>query len=79
MPDFDTTVSIPPMTIHPSSGATLTIDGLTPGGYHVYTFGSAVHLEYRNPAVLAALANPGQAVMLSAATTSSLTLEVPGP
>lgn len=79
VPDFDTTVSIPPMTIHPSSGTTLTIDGLTPGSYHVYTFDSPVHLEYRNPAVVAALANPGQTVALSAATTSSLTLEVPGP
>jgi hypothetical protein len=67
------------MTIHPSSGTMLTIDGLTPGSYHVYTFDSPVHLEYRNPAVVAALANPGQTVALSAATTSSLTLEVPGP
>jgi hypothetical protein len=79
VPDFDTTVSIPPMTMHPSSGTTLTIDGLTPGSYHVYTFDSGVHLEYRNPAVMAALASPGQAVTLSAEAASSLTLEVPGP
>jgi len=78
VPDFDTTVNIPPVNMHPSSGATLTVDGLTPGSYHVYTFDHPVRLEYRNPAALAALATPGQQVTLSAATTSSLMLEVPG-
>jgi hypothetical protein len=77
VPDFDTVQDVPPMTVHPSSGATLTLDGLTPGSYHVYTFDSPVHLEYRNPAVLAALPVAGQQVTLSAGTTGNLTLEVP--
>ncbi len=77
VPDFDTVQDVPPMTVHPSSGATLTLDGLTPGSYHVYTFDSPVHLEYRNPAVMAALSTPGQQVTLSAGTTGNLMLEVP--
>jgi hypothetical protein len=78
VPDFDTTADIPPMNMHPSSGATLAVDGLTPGSYHVYTFTRPVRLEYRNPAALAALPMPGQQVTLSAGTTGSLMLEVPG-
>jgi hypothetical protein len=78
VPDFDTTADIPPMTVHPSSGATLTADGLTPGSYHVYVFDQPVRLEYRNPAVLAALPTPGQQVTLSAGATVNLMLEVPG-
>jgi len=74
VPDFDTVVDIPPMTMHPSSGPTLTLDGLTPGSYHVYTFDSPVHLEYRNPA---ALPSSGQQVTVSSGTTASLTLEAP--
>jgi hypothetical protein len=79
VPDFDTVQDIPPLAVHPSSGATLTVDGLTPGNYHVYTFGSPVRLEYRNRAVLAALPNPGQAVTLAPGGTGSLVLEVPAP
>jgi hypothetical protein len=78
VPDFDTTVDIPPMNMHPSSGATLTVDGLTPGSYHVYTFDRPVRLEYRSPAALAALPTPGEQVTLSAGSTSSLMLEVRG-
>jgi len=78
VPDFDTTTDIPPMTMHPSSGGTLTLDGLTPGSYHVYAFDRPVRLEYRNPALLAALPSPGQAVVLSAGATSNLVLEAPG-
>jgi len=77
VPDFDTVQDIPPMTVHASSGPTLSLDGLAPGSYHVYTFTSPVHLEYRNPAALAALPNPGQVVTISAGNPSSLTLEVP--
>jgi hypothetical protein len=77
VPDFDTTSDIPPMNMHPSSGATLTVDGLTPGNYHVYTFDRPVRLEYRNPAVLEALRTQGQAVTVTAGTTSNLVLEVP--
>jgi hypothetical protein len=77
VPDFDAVQSIPPMTMHPSSGPTLNLDGLTPGSYHVYVFDSPVHLEYRNPTVLAALSNPGQQVTVAAGATASLTLEAP--
>jgi hypothetical protein len=77
VPDFDTAQDIPPMAVHPSSGPTLKVDGLTPGSYHVYIFDSPVHLEYRNPAALAALPNPGQQVALSAGTTANLMLEAP--
>jgi hypothetical protein len=77
VPDFDTTADIPPMNMHPSSGATLNVDGLTPGNYHVYVFNRPVRLEYRNPAALAALSTPGQSVTLSPGATSSLMLEVP--
>ena len=77
VPDFDTTADIPPMTVHPSSGATLIVDGLTPGSYHVYTFDHPVRLEYRNPAVLAALPTPGQQVTLSPGATANLMLEIP--
>lgn len=77
VPDFDTTVDIAPMNMHPSSGATLTVGGLTPGAYHVYTFDRPVRLEYRNPEAIAALPTPGQAVTLTAGTTSNLVLEVP--
>jgi hypothetical protein len=78
VPDFDTTIDIPPMNMHPSSGATLTVDGLTPGSYHIYVFDHSLRLEYRNPAVLAALPTPGQQVTLTAGSTSGLVLEVPG-
>lgn len=77
VPDFDTTQDIPPMTVHPSSGAALNLDSLTPGSYHVYLFDSTVQLEYRNPAVLSALPIPGQQVTLTAGTTANLVLEAP--
>ena len=78
VPDFDTTADIPPMTVHPSSGATLTVAGLTPGSYHVYIFDRPVRLEYRNLAVVAALPTPGQQVTLSPGATANLMLEIPG-
>ena len=77
VPDFDTVVDVPPLTVHPSSGPTLTLDGLTPGSYHIYTFDKPVHLEYRNPAAMAALGVAGQPVTLAAGTASTLILEVP--
>jgi hypothetical protein len=77
VPDFDTVQQIPPMTMHPSSGPTLTLDSLTPGSYHVYVFDSPVHLEYRNAAAMAALPNPGQQVTVAGGTTTSLMLEAP--
>ena len=77
VPDFDTVQDIPPMTMHPSSGPALNLDSLTPGSYHVYTFDTPAHLEYRNPAALAALPNAGQQVTLGAGAPASLVLEVP--
>jgi hypothetical protein len=78
VPDFDSTVDLEPLTLRPSSGATVTIEGLTPGSYHVYTFSNPVALEYRNRDALAALPDPGQAITLSPGTTGSLVLEAPG-
>jgi hypothetical protein len=77
VPDFDTTTDIPPVNMHASSGPTLTMEGLTPGNYHVYIFDRPVRLEYRNPEAIAALPKPGQAVTLTAGTTTNLMLEVP--
>ena len=77
VPDFDTVQNLPPMTMHASSGATLTLDSLTPGSYHVYFFDSPVRLEYRNPAAMASMTNPGQQVTVGAGTTANLVLEAP--
>lgn len=79
VPDFDSTVDLVPVTLRSSSGGTVTLEDLTPGSYHVYAFNAPVRLEYRNPAVLAALPNPGQQVTLSPGAASNLLLEVPGP
>ena len=77
VPDFESTENTVPQTLRPTSGGTVTLEGLTPGSYHVYTFAASVVLEYHNPAALAALPTPGQPVTLSAGTTTSLVLEVP--
>ena len=77
VPDFDSTVDLEPVTLRPTSGASVTVEGLTPGSYRVYTFLSPVALEYRNRAALAALPEPGQAVTLSAGSTGTLMLEAP--
>jgi hypothetical protein len=77
VPDFDTVQDIPPMTMHPSSGPSLTIDGLAPGSYHVYLFDSPVHLEYRSPAAIAALSIQGQQVTVGAGAAANLALEAP--
>jgi hypothetical protein len=76
-PDFESTENSVPQTLRPSSGGTITLEGLTPGSYHVYTFAAPLIVEYHNPAALAALPTPGQAVTLSAGTTTTLVLEVP--
>jgi hypothetical protein len=78
VPDFDTTADIPPVNMHASSGPTLTMEGLTPGNYHVYVFDRPVRLEYRNPEAIKALPKSGQPVTLTAGTTANLVLEVPG-
>ena len=55
----------------------MTVNGLTPGNYHVYTFVGAAQLPYRNRAALAALRVPGQAISLGPGTTGSLVVEAP--
>ena len=75
VPDFDSTEDVVPQTLRPSTGGRVTLTGLTPGNYHVYTFSRPVALEYRNPAVLAAL--PGQAVALAPNADAELSVEVP--
>jgi hypothetical protein len=77
VPDFDSTADIEPLTLRPSSGSSVTLEGLTPGSYHVYTFAAPVALEYRNRAALAALPNPGQEVTLAPQSTGTLVLEAP--
>jgi len=79
VPDFESTENSTPQILRPTSGGTVTLEGLTPGSYHVYTFAVPLVLEYHNPAALAALPTPGQAVTLSAGSTSTLVLEVPAP
>jgi hypothetical protein len=77
VPDFDSTVDIEPLTLRPSSGSSVALEGLTPGSYHVYTFAVPVALEYRSRAALAALPFPGQQVTLSPQSSVSLVLEAP--
>jgi hypothetical protein len=77
VPDFDSTDNVVPQTLRPTSGGTVTLEGLTPGSYHVYNFAAPLVVEYHNPAALAALPTPGQAITLSPGTTGSLVLEVP--
>jgi hypothetical protein len=77
VPDFDSNVDVIPLTLRPSTGGTSTLENLTPGSYHVYTFPAPVPFEYRNPAALASLPNPGQLVTLSPEASSSLALEAP--
>jgi hypothetical protein len=75
VPDFDSTEDVVPQTLRPSTGGKITPTGLTPGNYHVYTFSKPVALEYRNPAVLAAL--HGQPVAVAPSVETDLTVEVP--
>jgi hypothetical protein len=77
VPDFESTENTTPQTLRPSSGGSVTLEGLTPGSYHVYTFAVPLVLEYHNPVALTALPMPGQAITLSPGATSNLVLEVP--
>lgn len=77
VPDFESTENVMPQTLRPSSGGSVTLEALTPGSYHVYTFAAPVVLEYHNPAALSALPTPRQAITLSPGATSNLVLEVP--
>jgi hypothetical protein len=75
VPDFDSTADVEPVTLRPSTGGNITLNGLTPGNYRVYTFAGAVQLAYRNREALASLKNPGQAVTLSPGATGNLVVE----
>ncbi|MFZ0306319.1 MAG: carboxypeptidase-like regulatory domain-containing protein [Terracidiphilus sp.] len=75
IPDFDSTADPQEITLRPSTGGSMTLNGLTPGNYHVYTLEGNASFEYRNPAVLAAL--PSQAVTLSPGATTDLVVQVP--
>jgi hypothetical protein len=77
VPDFDTTEDVEPQTLSPSSESSLTLQQLTPGNYHVYTFTHQVELEYKNPAAMAQLPIRGQPVTLSPGGAANLVLEVP--
>ena len=75
IPDFDSTANVQPVTLRPSTGGSMTLNGLTPGNYHVYALQGNAPFEYRNPAALAA--QPGQAVTLSPGATASVVVQVP--
>jgi hypothetical protein len=75
VPDFDSTQGVVPQTLRISTGGRMTLTGLTPGNYHVFTFDRPVALEYRNAAVLSSL--PSQAVSLEPNAEADLTVEVP--
>ena len=79
VPDFDSTADVDPVTLRASTGGSTTLNGLTPGSYHVYTFVGAVQLAYRSRDALAASANRAQAVTLSPGATGNLVVEAPGP
>jgi Carboxypeptidase regulatory-like domain len=79
VPDFDFTRDLSPVVLRPSVSGTATLNDLTPGNYHVYTFAGDVRLEYRNRAALGALSTPGQAVTLGPGATDTLVLEAPEP
>jgi hypothetical protein len=79
IPDFDSTADVTPVTLRPWLGGTFTLNGLTPGNYHVFVFAEPVELEYRNREAMAQLPQAGQAVTLTPLETASVVLEVPKP
>jgi hypothetical protein len=79
VPDFDFATDVEPVTLRASTGGTATLEDLTPGNYHVYTFAGPMALEYHNREALAALPTPGQAITLSPGATATLVLEAPKP
>jgi hypothetical protein len=78
VPDFESTADVDAIKLRPGTASSVTVDGLTPGSYHVYTFEQPITLEYRNRNVLAALPNQGQQVTLAPGAAANLVLEVPG-
>lgn len=77
VPDFDSTEDVIPQTLHPWAGGNTTLEGLTPGNYHVYVFDKPVALAYHDRAALDALPNTGQAIELTPSANATLMLEVP--
>jgi hypothetical protein len=77
VPDFDSTADVIPQTLRPSDGGKVTLQGLTPGNYHVYAFDQPVALPYHEKAPMDALPNHGQTIELSPGQAASLVLEVP--
>lgn len=77
VPDFDSTEDVVPQTLRLSTGGRITLTGLTPGNYHVFTFDHPIALEYHNPAVLAALHS--QSVTLSPGDETELIVEAGQP
>jgi len=75
IPDFDSTQGVVQQTLRTSTGGRVTLTGLTPGSYHVFTFDRPVALEYRDAQQLARL--PSQAISLEPNTAAELTVEVP--
>jgi hypothetical protein len=75
-PEFSTPVSIAPLTVHASNGQTVSLDGLTPGRYRVYTLRQPVRLEWRDTEAMAALGLRGQEVTVDSAGAAQLVLEV---
>lgn len=78
VPDFDSTTDIEPVTLRSTSGSSITMEGLTPGSYRVFTFASPVALEYRNRQALATLPDTGKQITLSPSAAANLVLEAPG-
>ena len=77
VPDFDTTEDVITQTLRPSTGGKATLEGLTPGNYHIYVFDQPVALAYHDRATLDALPHAGQAVSVGPSANASLVLEVP--
>jgi hypothetical protein len=77
VPDFDSTEDVIPQTLRASTGGKVTLSGLTPGNYHVYTFDRATALAYRNATAMAALGNTGQAITLEPGAKADLVVEAP--
>lgn len=75
VPDFAFTHSLRALTLRPTSGVSATLEGLTPGSYHVYLFAGTHQLAYRDRAALAK--RKGQAVELAPGASAELLLEAP--
>jgi Carboxypeptidase regulatory-like domain len=77
VPAFDSAVDVIPETLRASSAASITLQGLTPGRYHVYTFDKPTALLYHSEDALSALANSGQEIELAPDAKADLVVEVP--